>query len=75
MTDRIDPDKISLKKGLSFRKMIDEIMEVRHDLCNEWELNFIQNLHWRVEEEAGNLSEKQVACLERLYQKACDSDL
>jgi hypothetical protein len=53
------------------RKMIDEIVEVADEVLNDWERTFLESLSERTNVE--ELSDKQQKCLEKIYQKACDS--
>lgn len=56
---------------LDYRKMIDEIVEIASELCNEWEIDFIEDMgNWK-----GEFTSKQKETIEKLYQRACESDL
>ena len=54
------------------RKMIDEIVEVADELLNDWERTFLESLSERTTN-VEDLSDKQQKCLEKIYQKVCDS--
>jgi hypothetical protein len=58
--------------SLTNRRKIDEIREVEDEILNEWELAFIKAVD-TADELGRDLSEKQQACLDRLYEKACRS--
>lgn len=53
---------------------VEEIMEVRDDLCNEWEYEFIQSIAEQLDINL-TLSEKQEEIVWRIYEKACNSKL
>jgi hypothetical protein len=49
----------------------EEIMEVSDKICNEWEIDFLDSIAWRVK--YGELTAKQLDTLGRIYRKACSS--
>ncbi len=51
--------------------MYQEICEVSDKVCNEWEIDFLDSIECRVLND--NLSDKQKAVLERIYDKVCRS--
>jgi hypothetical protein len=51
--------------------MHEEVMEVSDRICNEWEIDFLEGIARRAQQE--RLTEKQLAILERIYRKACES--
>ena len=53
---------------------VEEIMEVRDDLCNEWEWTFIGSVQEKLDL-GFELSEKQEEIVWRLYEWACESNL
>jgi hypothetical protein len=53
------------------KKMIDEIKEVANDVLNGWEIDFIESVSEK--DDVEKLTEKQQACLDKIYQKVCDS--
>jgi hypothetical protein len=55
----------------SHETMYQEICEVSDEICSEWEIDFLDSIEPRVLR--GDLSEKQIAVLERIYEKACKS--
>ena len=53
---------------------VEEIMEVRDDLCNGWEWDFIGDM--QVELDKGHsISEKQENAIWNIYRKASESNL
>lgn len=54
------------------RKMVEEISEVSYEVLTEWECGFIESIEeWL--DDGRELSEKQIATLERIYDKVCRS--
>ncbi len=53
-------------------RMIEEIKEIEKQLCTEWEITFIHTLHCRVKNDQP-LSDAQIAKLQEIYEKACNS--
>lgn len=54
-------------------QMVREIHEIAYKICNEWEMNFIQDMRKKVVEGGDQFTPKQKAVIERLYEKACRS--
>ena len=54
-----------------YRQKVEEIAEVANELCTEWEINFIES----VQEWTGDFTDKQKAVIDRIYEKACASEL
>ncbi len=51
------------------RQKVDEVLEIAHLICNEWEIRFLQDMtEW-----TGIFTEKQKAVIEKLYKRACES--
>ena len=56
---------------ISDSQMYEEIMEVSDKICDEWEIDFLENIKSSVD--ADTLSGPRRAVLLRIYRKACDS--
>ncbi len=54
------------------RKIV-EIIEIEDAICNGWESDFIHSIAKQFDE-THSLSDKQLAMLDKLYARACDSD-
>ena len=52
------------------KTMIEEILEVSDEICNEWEIDFMENIS---NQDPYVLSDAQVRVVERIYKKACNS--
>jgi len=55
-------------------KIIEEIYEVRYEICNEWELGFITDNYKKSQRPGYCTTETQEKVLKELYDKACQSD-
>ena len=56
-------------KPISDRQKVKEIAEIADKICNEWEINFIENMKtWR-----GSYTSGQRETIDKLYKRACDS--
>ena len=55
-------------------KIIEEIYEVRYEICNEWELGFIESMHKKSKKPGFEPSDNEESVLDGLYDKACESD-
>jgi len=52
-----------------YRQKIQEIEEVAHQVCTEWECGFIEEMiQWE-----GEYTSKQKDVIDRIYRKVCDS--
>lgn len=54
-------------------RKIEEIIEVASEICTEWEYEFMESIEEQ-HKEGRTLSPKQIAILDRIYEKACNSD-
>ena len=54
------------------QKKIEETLEVAHEICNEWEIRFLESVLKRVKG-GTELTPKQLEITNDLYKKACDS--
>lgn len=53
------------------RRKLVEISEVAHKICSDWEQEFVESLLERPEGRA--FSDKQLAVIDKIYRKVCES--
>lgn len=58
--------------ALTNERKVDEIMEIHHKICDEWEDKFMASVAGRVRT-GKPLTPKQQTHLDKIYQKAVDS--
>lgn len=58
---------------ISNRKKINEIVEVADEALNDWEREFIEKLNDFDDDQLADLTDKQQAKLDQIYEKVCDS--
>ena len=55
------------------QRMYDEITEVSDEICNAWEIDFLENIGGMLSRGIP-LSDERLAKLEQIYAKACASE-
>ena len=58
--------------NMSSQRMHEEIMEISDEICTPWEIDFLEGITFTLNQGA-ELTAKQRAVLERIYEKACAS--
>ena len=54
---------------VSLRQKVEEIDEVKEQICSDWEQSFIESMmEWE-----GEYTEKQASVINKLYTRACNS--
>lgn len=63
---------MSIPEVQHYKKLCKEIKEVEREVCNEWEITFVQSVWCRVKNGL-DLTERQIDKLEQIYEKVCNS--
>lgn len=56
----------------SSQTLYDEVTEISDEICNTWEIEFLENIGGRLSQGC-ELTPPQRSVLERIYRKACAS--
>jgi len=58
---------------VAVESMVDEIIEVQSEVLNDWEIEFMENMQ-EIVDGSGQMTERQLTTLSKIYKKVCESD-